>query len=40
MNRAQIEMGLFHGLFIKLFEGVSVGLGSSDVVISIVRDES
>jgi hypothetical protein len=40
MNRAQMKMGLFYGLFIQLFEGSSVGLGSPDVVISIVEDDS
>jgi hypothetical protein len=40
MNRAQIETVLLHGLFIQLFEGVSVGLGSPDVVILIVEDDS
>ena len=40
MNRAQMEMGLFHGLFIQLFEGSSVGLGSPEVVISIVEGDS
>jgi hypothetical protein len=40
MNRTQIETVLLQGLFIQLFEGVSVGLGLPDVVILIVEDDS